>query len=156
MQSNSRWLFDGEPAQTSEGAFVKWYDHKFFLLIHNGKKFHGELIEDGSESQKLIVKINHRVFELKRKGELDSLISSLGLDKPKVRKMKELHSPMPGRVIQLFVNVGDEVNLNDNLLSLEAMKMENILKAEGIGKVKSILVSGGEVVDKGAVLIEFE
>jgi biotin carboxyl carrier protein len=84
------------------------------------------------------------------------LISSLGLDKPKVRKMKELNSPMPGRVLQLFVSVGDEVSLGDNLLSLEAMKMENILKAEGIGKVKSVQVTAGDVVDKGAVLIEFE
>ncbi|MFM7473832.1 MAG: acetyl-CoA carboxylase biotin carboxyl carrier protein subunit, partial [Crocinitomicaceae bacterium] len=84
------------------------------------------------------------------------LISSLGLDKPKVRKLKELHSPMPGRVIQIFVSIGEEVSIGDNLLSLEAMKMENILKAEGIGKVKSIQIAGGDVVDKGAVLIEFE
>jgi biotin carboxyl carrier protein len=54
------------------------------------------------------------------------------------------------------VSIGDEVSIGDNLLSLEAMKMENILKAEGIGKVKSIQIAGGDVVDKGAVLIEFE
>ncbi|MBM3160113.1 MAG: acetyl-CoA carboxylase biotin carboxyl carrier protein subunit [Bacteroidetes bacterium] len=152
----AKWLLEGHDFFTKEGAFVKWYDSKFFLLIHNGKKFHGELVEDASESQKLIIKINHRVFELKRKGELDALISSLGLDKPKIRKMKELHSPMPGRVVQLFVSVGDVVNPGDNLLSLEAMKMENILKAEGFGKVKSIHILGGDVVDKGAILIAFE
>jgi biotin carboxyl carrier protein len=152
----AKWLLEGNDFFSKEGAFVKWYDAKFFLLIHNGKKFHGELVEDGSESQKLVIKINHRVFELKRKGDLDALISSLGLDKPKVRKLRELHSPMPGRVIQLFVSIGDEVSIGDNLLSLEAMKMENILKAEGIGKVKSIQIAGGDVVDKGAVLIEFE
>lgn len=152
----AKWLLEGNDFFSKEGAFVKWYDSKFFLLIHNGKKFHGELVEDGSESQKLVIKINHRVFELKRKGDLDALISSLGLDKPKVRKLKELHSPMPGRVIQIFVNIDDEVKIGDNLLSLEAMKMENILKAEGIGKVKSIQITGGDVVDKGAVLIEFE
>ncbi|MFM7300107.1 MAG: acetyl-CoA carboxylase biotin carboxyl carrier protein subunit [Crocinitomicaceae bacterium] len=152
----AKWLLEGNDFFSKEGAFVKWYDSKFFLLIHNGKKFHGELVEDGSESQKLVIKINHRVFELKRKGDLDALISSLGLDKPKVRKLKELHSPMPGRVIQIFVSIGDEVSIGDNLLSLEAMKMENILKAEGIGKVKSIQIAVGDVVDKGAVLIEFE
>ena len=136
----AKWLLEGNDFFSKEGAFVKWYDSKFFLLIHNGKKFNGELVEDGSESQKLVIKINHRVFELKRKGDLDALISSLGLDKPKVRKLRELHSPMPGRVIQLFVSIGDEVSIGDNLLSLEAMKMENILKAEGIGKVKSIQI----------------
>lgn len=152
----AKWVLEGKDFLTKEGAFVKWYDHKFFLLIHNGKKFHGELIKDDSESHKLIIKINHRVFEIKRKGELDDLISSLGLDKPKVRKLKELQSPMPGRVIQIFVKEGDEISAGDNLLSLEAMKMENILKAEGVGKVKHINVNGGDVVEKGAVLIEFE
>jgi hypothetical protein len=156
MQSNLRWLFDGEPVQTSEGAFVKWYDHQFFLLIHNGKKFHGEIVKDDSENNLLTIKINHRTFHVKKRGELDDLIASLGLDKPKIKKLKELHAPMPGRVLKIFVSVGDELQPGDNVLSLEAMKMENILKAEGIGKVGSINISEGDVVEKGAVLISFE
>ena len=63
---------------------------------------------------------------------------------------------MPGRVLKIFVSVGDELQPGDNVLSLEAMKMENILKAEGIGKVGSINISEGDVVEKGAVLISFE
>jgi biotin carboxyl carrier protein len=63
---------------------------------------------------------------------------------------------MPGRVLKIFVNVGDEIQLGDNVLSLEAMKMENILKAEGIGIVSAINISEGDVVEKGAVLISFE
>jgi hypothetical protein len=82
MQSDSRWLFDGVPVQTSEGAFIKWYDHQFFLLIHNGKKFHGEIVKDDSENNLLTIKINHRTFHVKKRGELDDLIASLGLDKP--------------------------------------------------------------------------
>lgn len=156
MQSNTRWLFDGEPVQTSEGAFVKWYDHQFFLLIHNGTKFHGEIVMDDSENNRLTIKINHRTFEVKKRGKLDDLIASLGLDKQKIKKLKELQGPMPGRVLKIFVKVGDEIQLGDNVLSLEAMKMENILKAEGVGKVSSIHISEGDVVEKGAVLISFE
>jgi biotin carboxyl carrier protein len=63
---------------------------------------------------------------------------------------------MPGRVIKIFVSVGDEIQPGDNVLSLEAMKMENILKAEGVGKVASINISEGDVVEKGTVLISFE
>ena len=58
--------------------------------------------------------------------------------------------------VQVAVSVGQELQLGDEILSLEAMKMENVLKAEGIGIVKTILVSKDEVVDKGSVLIEFE
>jgi biotin carboxyl carrier protein len=155
MQSKTNWLFDGKEVQSSEGTFVKWFDHQFFLLMHKGKKFHGEIVHDDSENNRLTIKINHRVFEVKRKGELDELITSLGLDKQKIKKLKELHAPMPGRVLKIFVKKGDEIQLGANVLSLEAMKMENILKAEGVGVVGAILISEGDVVDKGTVLIEF-
>ena len=41
MRKSGNWLFDGKEIQTKEGTFVKWYDHQFFLLMHNGKKYHG-------------------------------------------------------------------------------------------------------------------
>jgi biotin carboxyl carrier protein len=63
---------------------------------------------------------------------------------------------MPGRIVNIAVEVGQELNVGDDILSLEAMKMENVLKAEGIGVVKSINIKNDQVVDKGAVLIEFE
>lgn len=155
MQSDSRWLLDGQEVQSSDGAFVKWYDHTYFLLLHKGKKFHGEIVKDDSENNQLTIKINHRVFQVKKRGELDELIASLGLDIPKIKKLKELTAPMPGRVLKIFVKEGDEIQIGDNVLSLEAMKMENILKAEGIGTVSKICIIEGDVVDKGAVLIEF-
>ena len=123
--------------------------------MHNGKKYHGEIIKNDSENNHLTIKINQRIFEVKRKGELDELITSLGLDKQKVKKLKEVPAPMPGRVLKIFVKKGDEIQLGANVLSLEAMKMENVLKAEGVGVVGAILISEGDVVDKGTVLIEF-
>jgi biotin carboxyl carrier protein len=80
----------------------------------------------------------------------------MGLDVPKVRKLKQLKAPMPGRVVGLSIQVGQEINVGDPLLTLEAMKMENVLKAEGTGVVKEIKVNTQDVVEKGAVLIEFE
>jgi biotin carboxyl carrier protein len=154
--ANRTWNFDGKDVIGSEGAVVQWDDHRFFKLTYKGQSFHGEILEDGSENNELKIKVNHRVFSVKKKGELDELIGALGLDKPKVRKLKELQAPMPGRIVQITVEVGQELNIGDEILSLEAMKMENVLKAEGIGKVKAILIKPDQVVDKGAVLIEFE
>ncbi len=154
--ANRTWNFDGKDVIGSEGAVVQWDDHRFFKLTYKGQSFHGEILEDGSENNELKIKVNHRVFSVKKKGELDELIAALGLDKPKVRKLKELQAPMPGRIVQISVEVGQELNIGDEILSLEAMKMENVLKAEGIGKVKAILIKPDQVVDKGAVLIEFE
>ncbi|MFN5148086.1 MAG: acetyl-CoA carboxylase biotin carboxyl carrier protein subunit [Flavobacteriia bacterium] len=154
--ANRTWNIDGKEVVGTEGAVLKWDDHQFFTLTYKGQKYFGELLEDRSEDNFLKIKINHRVFDVKKKGSLDDLISAMGLDIPKVRKLKELQAPMPGRILQITVEVGMELNVGDEILSLEAMKMENVLKAEGIGKVKSILIESNQVVDKGTVLIEFE
>jgi len=153
---NRVWIIDEKETKTSGGSFIKWDDERFFTITFNGKEFFGEILEETSEDHKLKIKINHRVFEVKKKGELDELIASLGLDVPKVRKLKELQAPMPGRIVNVAVTIGQALEVGDEILSLEAMKMENVLKAEGVGIVKSIYVSQNQVVEKGAVLIEFE
>ncbi|MCE2742018.1 MAG: biotin/lipoyl-binding protein [Fluviicola sp.] len=154
--TNQVWNIDGKDTVSNGGSVVKWDDERFFTLTFNGKDFYGEILEEKTEDHRLKIKINHRVFEVKKKGELDELIAALGLDVPKVRKLKELQAPMPGRIVNIAVKVGDELNVGDEILSLEAMKMENVLKAEGVGIVKAILIESGQVVEKGAVLIEFE
>jgi biotin carboxyl carrier protein len=154
--ANSIWNIDGKNVKGSDGAVIKWDDNRYFTLTFNGHDFNGELLEENTEGNFLKLKINHRVFEIKKKGELDDLIAALGLDVPKVRKLKELPAPMPGRIVQIAINVGDEVAVGDELLSLEAMKMENVLKAEGVGVVKAIHIKQDQVVEKGFILIEFE
>lgn len=153
---NRVWNIDEKETKSSSGSVVKWDDERFFTLTFNGKEFFGEILEEKSEDHKLKIKINHRVFEVKKKGELDELIAALGLDVPKVRKLKELQAPMPGRIVNIAVTVGQVLEVGDEILSLEAMKMENVLKAEGVGTVKTIHIATNDVVDKGSVLIEFE
>lgn len=152
---NNDWYFNNDPIQSAEGAIVEWHNHKFFDLIFRGKVFHGEIQEEKTEERKLSIKINHRIFEVRKKHELDDLIASLGFDKVQIKKIKDFKSPMPGRIVSIHVNEGQEVAPGDALLSLEAMKMENTLKADGKGIVKLILVKEGSIVEKGGVLIEF-
>jgi biotin carboxyl carrier protein len=152
----NKWLIDQKETQTLSGASVKWFDHQFFEIKFEGKKYHGELVADHSELGELTLRINHRTFQVKKSHPLDELIASLGFDKPKLRKLKEMQAPMPGRVTAIHVQVGQEVEPGAPLLSLEAMKMENVLKAEGVGVVSAILIQEGDVVDKGGLLISFE
>jgi propionyl-CoA carboxylase alpha chain len=63
-----------------------------------------------------------------------------------------LVAPMPGTVIRVAVEVGDEVKAGDALLVLEAMKMEHGIKAAADGVVAEVLVTSGQQVDAGAVL----
>ena len=73
-----------------------------------------------------------------------------GVDETAVR------SPLPGKIIDLKVKVGDSVSKGQPLLVLEAMKMEHTLSAPADGKVKSVRYAVGEQVPEGAELVEFE
>ncbi len=65
-----------------------------------------------------------------------------------------VRAPMPGLVVRIPVTPGDRVAAGAGLLVLEAMKMENELKAAVAGVVTTVLVSPGQAVEKGQVLIE--
>ena len=156
MSDSNVFLIDGEVQTPKGNAKIEWSDRRFFTVYFNGKKYKGEILEQNLENHFLKLKLNQRVFEVKRKYALLDLISQLGLDKQKVKRLKELTSPMPGRVLKIMVKAGDQINIGDSLLSLEAMKMENILKSDGEGIVKEVFISEEQVVDKGEVLMEFE
>ena len=156
MSENSIFVIDGVEIEAGSGAEIHWINRDFFELIYHGISFKGEILNRDIENRKLRLKLNHRVFEIKKKFVLDALIAELGLDKIKVKKLKELSSPMPGRILNIQVQVGDHVKVGDPILSLEAMKMENILKSDGEGVVKSIAIEKEQVVDKGQLLIEVE
>jgi pyruvate carboxylase subunit B len=71
-------------------------------------------------------------------------------------KLAQLKAPMPGLVVAVQVEPGQEVRRGDGLVIVEAMKMENELKATGPGKVKEIKVKQGQAVEKNEVLVVFE
>jgi biotin carboxyl carrier protein len=62
-------------------------------------------------------------------------------------------APLPGTITELKVSVGQQVNVGDVVLVLEAMKMQNNIEAEYAGTVTSITVKQGETVMEGAVLM---
>lgn len=69
---------------------------------------------------------------------------------------KEVRAFMPGKVVEVLVAVGDEVNKDQGVLIVEAMKMENEVRTSAAGKVKEIRVSPGQAVESGELLILLE
>jgi pyruvate carboxylase subunit B len=65
-------------------------------------------------------------------------------------------APMPGMIVRVAAQVGDQVQPGQGLVVMEAMKMENELRATTAGTVRAVLVQPGNAVDKGAVLMELE
>lgn len=67
-----------------------------------------------------------------------------------------IKSPLPGAIIDIYVKVGDTVKIGQQLLMLEAMKMENNIDSDKEGKILDIKVSKGDNVLEGDVLIVIE
>ena len=72
------------------------------------------------------------------------------------RGPRPVRAPMPGLVVRMLVTAGERVSAGQGVAIVEAMKMENELKADAEGVVARILVAAGQAVEKGAVMIEFE
>ena len=66
------------------------------------------------------------------------------------------NSPMPGQVLRIMVSVGQSVKPGDPLVALEAMKMEQTIKATMEGVVRAVLVKAGDMVAPGQMLVEIQ
>ena len=66
---------------------------------------------------------------------------------------QRLTAPMPGKIVRLLVTAGDTVEARQPLVVIEAMKMENELRAAGAGRVSDVHVREGQLVEAGAVLM---
>ena len=69
---------------------------------------------------------------------------------------QRLTAPMPGKVVRLLVKAGEEVKARQGLVVVEAMKMENELRAARDGRVRDVAVTEGQSVDAGALLLIVE
>ena len=87
-------------------------------------------------------------------GLREQLMERMGLEEAGAAGSKELRAPMPGKVLEVLVQTGQPVAEGEPMLVLEAMKMENVLRAGGEGSIGAILVAPGDAVEKDAVLIE--
>ena len=132
--------------------FEKIADNHFSILMGT-KSYNAELIHLDAASKTACIKVNGNKYDLVLKDQYDDLLKSLGIDAGAAKKINDIKAPMPGLVLKVLVTEGQEFKKGDNLLVLEAMKMENILKSPTDGVVKSIKIKPGDKVDKNEVLI---
>jgi biotin carboxyl carrier protein len=129
---------------------------RFYHILHQGKSYVVEVVSQDPVTKMMRIKVNNRVYDVSVKDRMDLILEQMGLNTANTGKMKQLKAPMPGLVLDIRVQVGDQVEKGDPLILLEAMKMENVLKAEGAGKVASIEVTKGQNVEKGLLMLKFE
>lgn len=101
------------------------------------------------------IEIGSRIYVLTIEDENDLLMAGMGLQNKSQNKAGVLKAPMPGLILKVQVRVGQEVKKGDVLLVLEAMKMENVIKADHDGKITEIPVNEREKVEKNQILLRF-
>lgn len=124
-----------------------------FHVLHNNKSYNAEVIEINKTEKQVVLRINGNNYTVAIKDRMDILLQQLGMANINSQKMNDLKAPMPGKVIEILVAPGTVIKKGDPILILEAMKMENILKAAGDATVKEIKVNRGDAVEKNAVLV---
>jgi len=127
-----------------------------YHVLYNKKSYSIEIVELDRANNSVILNINGENYTSKVNTEIDILLKKLGMDSLTAKKVNELKAPMPGLVFKILVDVGQEVKEGDNLMILEAMKMENNLKSPTTGKIIEIKVDEGNAVEKNQILIVFE
>ncbi len=147
--------FELTEEQAKEIDVVQLGNNQFHLLKNN-RSFQIEILKEDFFKRTYTIKVNEFEFEINISTPLEKLIKELGFELGSSKKVSEIKAPMPGLILSLKVEEGQEVEEGQSLLILEAMKMENNFSSPRAGIIKSIAVKEGQAVDKGQILIEFE
>ncbi len=138
---------------------------KKFSFIIKGNKYHTVIKE--VEGNIATIEVNGTQYNVEMEQEVAKTKTPTIVRKPIVNKTSEgavpagsnvnaLKAPLPGNIFKINVKEGDTVNAGDTLLVMEAMKMENDIRAEKSGTISAIKVKEGEAVLQGTILIEFK
>lgn len=131
-------------------------DANTYHVIHNNASVTVKVLATDFLTKQYRISINGNNYNVSIDDALGKLIKKMGFELSSTKHVNTITAPMPGLILDISVEVGQEVAEDDALLILEAMKMENVLTSPRSGVIKSISTTKGDAVDKGALLIEFE
>jgi biotin carboxyl carrier protein len=127
-----------------------------FHILKNGKSHTAEVLSYNTHSRTFEIKVDGTLCTVSVADRYDELVEKMGLNARLNHSVSEIKAPMPGLVLEVLVTSGQDIAHNEPMVILEAMKMENVIKSPGEGRVKNVVISKGNPVDKGEVLIEME
>jgi biotin carboxyl carrier protein len=105
-----------------------------------GKKFYLDYIEDSDPS---LVIVNGMAYIVSKNSDL-------------IVSMKELRAPISGRIVEVLVKAGDDIKKGQQMVVLEAMKMQNHIYSPATAKISELRVKEGQTVKTGEILVRFQ
>ncbi|MGB2088307.1 MAG: acetyl-CoA carboxylase biotin carboxyl carrier protein subunit [Psychroflexus salarius] len=131
-------------------------NHNKLHILEHQKSASAEIIETDFLNKTYSIKINANTYKVQISNDLDVLIKEMGLSLAASALINDIKAPMPGLILDVNVEEGQEIKEGDQLLVLEAMKMENAITAPRDAVIKSIKINKGNTVTKSQLLIEME
>ena len=123
-------------------------------LVTVGDQVHRVLARRHPERGRYTLSLDGHRYEVEALDERTRTIREMTTAAAGPKGPAPLVAPMPGLVVRVLVQAGDQVVPGQGLVVVEAMKMENELRASAAAAVKAVLVQPGQAVEKGAVLVE--
>jgi len=151
-ESEGQILMNGDQVQID----MQRISEKRFHFLFENRSYSAEVVDVDYRLKEAIVKINGKEYKIVLKDENDTLLERLGIETNSVSRDSNLKAPMPGLVLDILVQPGDQLKKGDKLLILEAMKMENLIKSPADFTVKSVEIQKGDKVEKNQVLLNFD
>lgn len=127
-----------------------------YHLLHNNKSYTAEVTSSKFNKKTYDVSVNNTIYNVNILNELDILVDKMGFATSAKKNITSILAPMPGLILEISVEVGQEITENTPLLILEAMKMENSINSPTNGVIKAIHSKKGDAVEKNQLIIEFE
>jgi biotin carboxyl carrier protein len=134
--------------ETLFDVLAEFIGQEEILLNVDGRIFN-VIVHSNSLSHSVFV--NGRLFRVEKRSALKVLREERGR-----QKKKDVKITMPGRVVQVLAASGDEVQEGQPIVVLEAMKMQNEIKAPQAGRLARVCFQAGEYVEAGSVLFTVE
>jgi acetyl/propionyl-CoA carboxylase alpha subunit len=125
-------------------------------MVTIGDEVHRVVVRRGGQRGDYTLWVDGYRFDLEALDERTSAIRELSKLSGAAAGPAPLIAPMPGLIVRVNVKPGDKVTAGQGLVVMEAMKMENELRAPAAGTVKGVSITPGTAVEKGTVLIEME
>ena len=125
-------------------------------LVRIGDEVHRIVVRPGDRRGKYSIWVGGFRYEVDALDERTRAIQDLAAASSGPRGPAPLVAPMPGLIVRVNVSPGDRVAAGAGLVVMEAMKMENELRAPAAGTVKAVHATPGSAVEKGTVLVELE
>lgn len=146
----SRFYIDDS---TQNYSFHRQSNGRYLLRIENALY---KIDNVSFEKQSVEFTLNGKWCSVEVRDEQDLLMDEMGFKSAADIGEGQLKAPMPGKILEIMVQEGDEVELGDPVAILEAMKMENELKAPVAGVITSISAAKNDSLEKNALILEIE